>query len=377
MNINKITIPVKDIIVGFSEDDRTSKVIAMDGKLDIRPEYQREFVYDEKKRDAVINTVMNGFPLNIMYFVDRGDETYEVLDGQQRLISICRYATNKFSVKLPAATGGYNSVNYPNLFDEQAQAFLDYELEVYICDGTEQEKLEWFQIINIAGEVLEAQEIRNALYHGKWLTDAKSVFSRRNCAAYRNYGKYMKGDYIRQKFLETAFAWKADDEGITGNDAIAEYMQVHRNEDNANDLWDYFEKVFKWVNDTFGTYDKNMKGVKWGLLYNEHKNDRLDPDEIKNTIQTLMADIDVQKKSNIYEYILTGEEKILNLRAFDDDVKKTKYAEQEGKCAICGKSFEYDKMHADHITPWSEGGKTVPENCQMLCVQCNLAKSNR
>ena len=250
MNINKITIPVKDIIVGFSEDDRTSKVIAMDGKLDIRPEYQREFVYDEKKRDAVINTVMNGFPLNIMYFVDRGDETYEVLDGQQRLISICRYATNKFSVKLPAATGGYNSVNYPNLFDEQAQAFLDYELEVYICDGTEQEKLEWFQIINIAGEVLEAQEIRNALYHGKWLTDAKSVFSRRNCAAYRNYGKYMKGDYIRQKFLETAFAWKADDEGITGNDAIAEYMQVHRDDDNANDLWDYFEKVFKWVNDT-------------------------------------------------------------------------------------------------------------------------------
>ena len=377
MEINETRLRIGDLIEGYYEDDSTSKVIAWGGKLDVRPEYQREFVYAEKQRDAVINTVLNGFPLNIMYFVDRLDGTYEVLDGQQRIISICRYAKNMFSVKLPAATGGFNTVNYPNLFDDQLEDFLDYELHVYVCEGTEREKLDWFQVINIAGMTLENQEILNAVLHSAWLTDAKSAFSRRNCAANKNYGKYMNGDYIRQKFLETAFRWNAYYEGITGKDAIVQYMQKHRQDKNADALWKYFEDVFAWVQATFGSYDKSMKGVEWGYLYNEHKDDNLDPVELQRRVKELMADDEVQKKSGIYEYLLTGEKKVLNLRTFSERDKITMYNRQQGLCAICGKPFSMKEMHADHIKPWSRGGLTELSNGQMLCVNCNLAKSDK
>lgn len=377
MKINEKRLKIGDLIEGYYEDDSTSKVTAWGGKLDVRPEYQREFVYAEKQRDAVINTVLNGFPLNIMYFVDRLDGTYEVLDGQQRIISICRYAKNMFSVKIPAATGGYNTVNYPNLFDDQLEDFLNYELHVYVCEGTEREKLDWFQVINIAGMTLENQEILNAVLHSAWLTDAKSAFSRRNCAANKNYGKYMNGDYIRQKFLETAFRWNAYYEGITGKDAIVQYMQKHRQDKNADALWKYFEDVFAWVQATFGSYDKSMKGVEWGYLYNEHKDDNLDPVELQQRMKELMADDEVQKKSGIYEYLLTGEKKVLNLRTFSERDKITMYNRQQGLCAICGKPFSMKEMHADHIKPWSKGGLTDLSNGQMLCVNCNLAKSDK
>ena len=377
MEINETRLRIGDLIEGYYEDDSTSKVIAWGGKLDVRPEYQREFVYAEKQRDAVINTVLNGFPLNIMYFVDRLDGTYEVLDGQQRIISICRYAKNMFSVKLPAATGGFNTVNYPNLFDDQLEDFLDYELHVYVCEGTEREKLDWFQVINIAGMTLENQEILNAVLHSAWLTDAKSAFSRRNCAANKNYGKYMNGDYIRQKFLETAFRWNAYYEGITGKVAIVQYMQKHRQDKNADALWKYFEDVFAWVQATFGSYDKSMKGVEWGYLYNEHKDDNLDLVELQRRVKELMADDEVQKKSGIYEYLLTGEKKVLNLRTFSERDKITMYNRQQGLCAICGKPFSMKEMHADHIKPWSKGGLTELSNGQMLCVNCNLAKSDK
>lgn len=377
MKINMIKVPIRDLIVGYQEDESTSKVVAWGGKLDVRPEYQREFVYDDKKRDSVINTVLRGFPLNIMYFVDRKDGTYEVLDGQQRIISICRYATNSaISAKIPAPQGGYNAVNFPNLFDEDRDRFLNYELQVYICEGTEKEKLEWFQIINIAGEVLAKQEILNAIYHSKWLTDAKSAFSRRNCAANKNYGKYFKGNYIRQDFLETAFRWKADSEGITGSEAVANFMQKHRQDDNADELWKYIEDVFGWVQQTFGSYDKSMKGLEWGLMYNAHKDDNLDPQAIQKDIKRLMADSEVQKKAGIYEYLLTGQEKLLSLRIFDQDMKLTAYTRQQGRCAICGKPFKLEEMEGDHIVPWSKGGKTTLENLQMLCKTCNLKKSN-
>ena len=376
MKIDMIKVPVKELIQNYSEDDQTSRVRAWGGKLDVRPEYQREYVYSDDKRDAVINTILKGFPLNIMYFVDRKDGTYEVLDGQQRIISICRYAMNQFSVKIPSASGGFNTVNRPNLFDEDAKKFEDYELQVYICEGTDKEKLEWFQIINIAGEELETQEIRNAIYHSAWLTDAKSLFSRRNCVVNKKYGKYLSGDYIRQKFLETAFTWHADYEGITGKDAVVDYMQQHRQDKNADELWRYFESVFDWVESTFGKFDKTMKGVKWGLLYNQHKDDKLDVGDIQKRIPELMADKEVQKKSGIYEYLLTGEEKVLSLRTFDEDEKLTMYHRQGGKCAICGKPFDIKDMHGDHVKPWSKGGRTTIDNGQMLCVTCNLAKSN-
>lgn len=378
MKIHQMKLKVSDLILAYSEDECTGRISAWKGKLDVRPEYQREFVYDDAQRNAVINTVLSGFPLNIMYFVDRQDGNFEVLDGQQRIISLCRYAQNQFSVKVPAKTGGYDTLNYPNLFDEQKQAFLDYELTVYVCEGTEEEKLAWFQIINIAGEVLEAQEIRNALYHGKWLTDAKSVFSRNNCAAYRNYGKYLAGDCIRQKYLETAFCWKADDEGIEGKEAIADYMKKHRADENADSLWHYFENVFKWVQDNFGRkIDTSMKGVDWGLLYNAHKNKNLNPEYLQKRVKELLEDPEVQRKSKIYEYLLTGNEKILNLREFNSSDKQTTYHKQDGKCAYCGMEFKLTDMHADHIKPWHDGGKTVIENCQVLCRDCNLKKGGQ
>ena len=382
MKITEHKVKIKDLVQDYCEDDTTSRVVAWGGKLDVRPEYQREYVYGEGQRDAVINTVMQGFPLNIMYWVDRQDGTYEVLDGQQRIISLCRYYQNAFSVKVPSATGGYNPTNYPNLPDgdqtnpepyTQAQ-FLEYELVVYICEGTDKEKLDWFQVINIAGETLEKQEILNALYHGPWLTDAKSAFSRRNCAAYKNYGKYLNGDYIRQKYLETAFAWASDAEGVEGKEAIRLFMQKHRTDANANDLWKYFEDVFAWVKKNFGSYDKSMKGVSWGLLYNAHKDDNLDPSALRAKVKTLLADAEVQKKSGIYEYLLTGEEKTLNLRAFSQDEKLTMYHAQNGKCAICGKPYNFENMDGDHVMPWSKGGKTTLANGQMLCKTCNLKK---
>lgn len=385
MEIKMIKLPIRELIKGYHEDDATSKVTAWDGNLDVRPEYQREYVYDDQKRDSVINTVLHNFPLNIMYFVDRGEDAegarYEVLDGQQRIISICRFYTNTaISVKLPAPTGGYNIVNRPNLFDDQTEAFLDYELQVYICEGTEREKIEWFEVINLAGEKLEKQEIRNAVLHSKWLTDAKSVFSRRNGAANKRYGKYFSGDVIRQKYLETVFRWAAYAEQIYGKDmetVIRQYMMKHSDDDNANDLWRYTEDVFEWVEKTFGKYDKSMTGVEWGYLYNEHKDDILDPKEVQAEVKRLMADDEVTKKSGIYEYILTGDERVLNLRAFSKRDKITMYNQQGGICPLCKGHFPIEKMHADHKQPWSEGGITDLSNGWMLCTQCNLKKSNK
>lgn len=374
MKIKKLRLRIGDLIQGFHEDSTTNKVTAWGGILDVRPEYQREYVYDEKKRDAVINTVMRKFPLNIMYFVIRPDGTYEVLDGQQRIISICRFATNSFSVKIPANTGGYNSVNYPNLFDEQVRTFEDYELKVYVCEGTEQEKIEWFQIINIAGEVLEKQEILNATLHSTWLTDAKSMFSRLNGACNKSYGKYLSGNCIRQKFLETAFRWAADYEGITGKNAVSTYMMAHRQDANADALWKYFEDVFKWVQATFGKYDKAMKGVEWGYLYNRHKDDILDPVVMQQEVKRLFSDDEVQKKSGVYEYLLSGNKKVLSLRIFSERDKITMYHNQNGLCACCGKPFDIKEMHADHVVPWSKGGITELSNGQMLCRDCNLKK---
>ena len=386
MKIDMIMVPVRDLIKGYVEDPDTSKVTAWNGQLDVRPEYQREYVYNDQQRSSVINTVLHGFPLNVMYFVDRGEGVqgarYEVLDGQQRIISICTFATNSaISVNLPSPAGtGFNAVNYPNLFDEQRAAFEDYKLQVYICQGSEAEKIAWFEIINIAGEKLEKQEIRNAVLHSAWLTDAKSLLSRRTGAANRLYGKYFAGDVIRQKYLETAFRWAANAEGIQDKDmetVIRKYMMAHSGDANADRLWKYIEDVFTWAGTTFGSYDKAMKGVEWGYLYNRHKDDRLDPQAIQARIAELMADDEVQKKSGIYEYLLTGEKKLLNLRAFSSRDKATMYARQEGLCALCGKPFDIKEMHADHIVPWSKGGITELSNCQLLCTTCNIKKSNK
>ena len=380
MDIKERKYKIGEIAQGFTEDPNSSQVTAMNGRLDIRPKYQREYVYDDYKRDKVIDTVLRDLPLGIMYFVERDDGSLEVLDGQQRLISICRYVNGQFSVKPPDnIVKQVENVSF-NMYDSVMDAFNNYDLHVYICKGSDKDKIDWFETINIAGEPLEQQEILNAVLYSKWLDDAKNYFSRRNCLAYKKYKAYMKGNYIRQDYLATAFSWAADSENLAGKGRkgkIEKYMQKHRNDSDAKELWAYFESVFDWVRKTFKIWDESMKGVEWGYLYNAHKHEFFDTEQITKQVEYLLKDSEVTNKHGIYEYLLTGEEKVLNLRNFSPSEKITKYNEQRGICPICNKHFELKDMEADHITPWIEGGKTTLDNCQMLCRKCNREKGSR
>lgn len=369
MHIEERKVTVREVTEGYFNDAEEG-VVGYDDQLDIRPKYQREFVYKDKQRDEVIRTVMKGLPLNVMYWVDRGEQyeddpdepRYEVLDGQQRTISLCEYVDGSFSV---------DDMYFYNLPGDQQKQILDYELFVYVCEGTDSEKLEWFRIINIAGEQLTDQELRNAVYAGSWVSDAKRYFSKTGCAASTLADDYLKGSSIRQEFLETAISWAASAEGKS----IEGYMAKHQDDPTAQALWSYFRSVIDWVQAVFPKKRKEMKGLPWGLFYNEHHKRRdLDPKALEKRVSALMADEDVQKKSGVYEYLLTGDVKALSIRAFDQRTKREAYERQGHKCAICGKEFEFEKMHADHIKPWSKGGHTTPDNCQMLCRDCNLKK---
>ena len=372
MRIELHEVPVQDIVQytrylpyqerchGYSNDDENG-VFGMGGKLNIRPKYQREFVYKDKQRNAVIQTIKDNFPLNVLYFAVNNDGSYEVIDGQQRLISICQYIAGDFSL---------NGLYFHNLLDDPQDKLLDYKLMVYFCDGTDQEKLDWFRTINIAGEKLTEQELRNAVYSGPWVTDAKRYFSRTGCPAYRIANRYLKGEAIRQDYLETVIDW------ISGGD-IEGYMSKHQHDKDAKELWGYFESAIGWIESLFINYRKEMKGVCWGSLYNEFKNNKYDPKEIEARVSTLMQDEDVTKKSGIYTYIFTGAEKELSIRKFSDSNIRETYERQKGICIHCKEHFEIEDMEADHITPWSKGGKTVSDNCQMLCLDCNRRKSDK
>ena len=332
------------------------------GKLDIRPPFQREFVYKEKQRNAVIDSILKGFPLNVMYWADREDGTFEIIDGQQRTISIAQYVEGDFSFK---------QQYFHNLPSDKQELIYNYKLTVYVCTGKDSEKLEWFKTINIAGEELTPQELRNAVYAGTWLSDAKRYFSRTGCVAYKIGNAYVNGSPIRQEYLEKVIKW-------ISKDAIEDYMGKHQHDENASALWEYFKSVIEWIESTFtNTRSKFMKGVDWGLLYNEYKDADLDPDEIEEETARHILDDDVTKKSGIYPYILTRDEKHLNIRAFTDGMKQKVYEKQSGICVKCGDKFGIKEMEADHITPWSEGGKTTEDNCQMLCKRCNREKSAR
>lgn len=363
MKIELYEISIREIAKNYV-DNAEEGVVGYDGKLNIRPKYQREFVYDEKKRNAVIDTIRNEFPLNVMYWVKNDDGTFEVLDGQQRTISFCQYVTNGFSVIVDGYPKAFN-----NLTRDEQEKILDYKLMVYFCEGTDTEKLAWFRIINIAGERLTEQELRNATYTGSWLTNAKSIFSKSNCAAYLLSKDYVKGSPIRQELLEKALLWisKGDIEG---------YMSIHQHDPNANELWTYYRNVIEWVRLTFTTYRKEMKGVDWGELYDTFNTEIYDTDKLEQEIQTLIMDDDVTNKKGIYTYILTRDEKFLNIRAFTESQKRAAYERQGGLCPKCGKHFSIKEMQGDHITPWSRGGKTNVDNCQMLCADCNRRKSD-
>ena len=363
MKIELHKIPVSEVIADY-KDGAEEGVVAYGGKLDIRPKYQREFVYNGKQRDAVIETIKNGFPLNVMYWVKTDEGNYEVLDGQQRTISIGQYVNGDFSL---------NDFFFHNLTDEEQNQILDYELMIYFCEGTDKEKLDWFKIINIAGEKLTDQELRNAVYTGPWLSDAKLKFSKSNCAAYllaNDGGQLVSGSPIRQEYLETAISWVNDDQ-------IEDYMAKHQHDQNAEELWQYFQDVIAWVRKNFPNYRKEMANVNWGELCNKFKDKKLSVSKLEDEIKELMQNEDVTKKSGIYLYVLTRQERFLNIRAFTDKMKREAYERQDGICPKCGEHFELEEMEADHITPWHEGGKTIAENCQMLCKDCNRRKSGK
>ena len=357
MKIELREIDVRDLTDGYQDNDEEG-VVGFGGKLDVRPPYQREFVYKDKQRDAVIDTVTNGFPLNVMYWAVRDDGGFEIIDGQQRTIALCQYVIGDFS---------FDGRYFHNLQDDEQQQILDYPLTVYQCTGADSEKLQWFKTINIAGEELTNQELRNAVYHGSWVSDAKRYFSKTGCPAWGLGGDYLRGSPIRQDFLETVIKW------ISGGD-IEEYMAQRQHEPSANELWLYFQAVIAWVKATFPDYRREMKSVAWGELYNEHKDEPLDPAKVEDEVARLMADDDVTKKRGIYPYVLTRDEKHLSIRAFTNSQKRSAYERQNGVCAVCSEDFELKEMEADHITPWHEGGKTVPENCQMLCREDNRRK---
>ncbi|MCA9338235.1 DUF262 domain-containing protein [Candidatus Saccharibacteria bacterium] len=362
MKIQLQQIPIREVVSGYVDNDEEG-VLGYGGKLNIRPKYQREFVYKDAQRDAVIDTIRRGFPLNVMYWVKNEDGTYEVLDGQQRTISIARYFDNIFSINEDG-----NRRKFFNLTDTEKEQILNYNLMVYFCEGNDKEKLDWFKTINIAGERLFVQELRNAVYTGTWLTDAKRHFSKNGCAAYGLAKDYVAGAVNRQDYLQTAIDW------LSGGH-IEDYMSDHQGDQNANELWLYFQNVISWVKLTFPKYRSEMKGINWGKLYNEFKDAKLDTDELETRIVELMQDDDVTKRAGIYEYVLNGNERALSLRAFDDKIKRAAYERQKGVCSACGKQFAIEEMEADHITPWSRGGKTVADNCQMLCRDDNRRKS--
>ena len=369
MNIDLQWITVREIVSEYVDND-IEGIRGYGGNLNIRPKYQREFVYDDKKQRLVINSIANDFPLNVMYWVVNNEGGFEILDGQQRTISFCRYINSDYSTTINGRTAYFHS-----LTKEEQDSILDYKIAVYFCTGTDKEIIDWFEIINIAGERLTAQELRNAVYTGDWLSDAKIKFSKPNCGAYLHSRDYVTGSPIRQEVLETALAWI---NGSKDDLSIRNYMSLHQHDTNAEELWDYFKDVIDWVKDVFPNTRTEMKGLDWGRLHKEYNTQFSDANanKLEKEIVLLMSDDEIGNKKGIYEYLLSGNEKNLNIRTFTENQKRTAYERQKGLCTKCGKYFRIKEMEGDHIDPWSKGGKTIPENCQMLCQKCNRRKSD-
>jgi len=359
MNIDLVEITIKDLVDGFVDlgDDGA---FSYNGNLDIRPPYQREFIYEIENKRAVIDTILKGYPINVMYWAVKEDAKYEIIDGQQRTLSICKYIEGEFA---------FNSLFFSNLTIDIQDKILDYKLMIYLCSGDDSEKLEWFKTINIAGIKLTEQELRNAVYSGSWVTDAKRYFSRNNCLAKRIGENYLLGEYKRQDYLETAIKWKINAEGIS---SIEMYMANHQHDTNAGELTDYFTSVIEWVQRIFPTYRSIMKGLPWGIFYNQHHtNTQLDVIQLENEIQRIISDEDVTNNKGVYDYLLNGNESALSVRRFSQNDRFTVYTQQNGLCLECQNAFRIEEMEADHIIPWAQGGRTILANCRMLCRNCH------
>lgn len=396
-------LTVKELTRGYVENTSTGERTTMNGLLNITPPYQRKFVYEQPRRDAVITTILEGCPLNVIYLAKLDDGKLEVIDGQQRITSICKFVKGQFSVEVTMdIDGNKKRTGYDDLQAAQ-EAFNNYELMAFVCEGDNASKMKWFRRINIAGVKLTEQELRNANYHGTWVTDAKKYFSRLNGLAMstvignRTYKDYVdaKGggkdkdnpatedtkSVARQYLLEKVLGWAcdADDENrplLTKKVKvdIDEYMGKHYRDEDAKALWRYYDDVITWVSRTFPTYRRLMQGVEWGLLYNRFKD--VDKTGLDEKVNEILETEEISNEKYVYEAVLSGNMNLLQARAFPEADRKRKYKEQDGICPICGKKFAFEDMAGDHIVPWSKGGKTIYENLQMLCKGCNAGKSD-
>jgi len=372
MKIQPMKVTVKEVFNGY-KDSGDDGVVAYGGKLNIRPAYQREYVYEQDRAEAVIHTAIQSFPLNVMYWVKIGENQYEILDGQQRTLSLMRFLDHKFDIEWKD-----HRYYWDSLPDDLYKILMDYPLMVYCCEGTTSEKLDWFRVVNVPGLKLTDQELRNSVYTGPWLSNAKYHFSKRGCAAEGLGDKYVKGDPNRQELLEVALDWISESQGMD----IDGYMTKHQHDSDADELWQYYQDVIAWVKKIFPKYYADMKGQRWGHFYHLYHTKTFNSTFMGSEEDRLQEDEEVEKKSGIYEFLLCRDTdvyagRLLNLRSFEEKDKKTAYASQKGICAICHKHFAYNEMEGDHIKPWSKGGLTEPSNLQMICKDCNGKKSDK
>jgi hypothetical protein len=380
-------ITVADICAGFVYNKLEGKgLFGLGGRLTIQPEYQRNYIYADgggKKEAAVIESLLKGYPLGLIYFNSVATDKFEVLDGQQRITSIGRFVTNKFAIM-----DNGNPKNFDSLPADQQTTIRDSKLLIYECEGTESEIKKWFETINIAGVPLNSQELLNAIYSGPFVTLAKAEFSNSQNANIQKWNAYIKGSANRQELLERALDW------VSKGD-IGGYMSAHRNETSINELKTYFNTVIDWVSTVFADVLSEMKGLEWGRLYEEYHSKSYDPKTVSDEVKKLAADPYVRKRNGIFEYLLGGsvDTRLLEVRVFDIGVKQSVYARQtqESKakdvsnCPLCAigpasnksRIYKIDEMDADHIAAWSTGGDSSAKNCQMLCITHNRAKGNK
>ncbi len=379
-------LTVKKVCEGFVYNSLEEKgLFGLNGQLIIQPEYQRNYIYNDGKKDvAVIQSILSGYPLGLIYFNKREDGKLEILDGQQRITSIGRFTTGKFAIKINGMEQYFSGLA-TNLQDK----IMDYPFLIYECEGAESEIKEWFKTINMAGVPLVEQELLNSIYSGQFVSLAKAEFSNSGNSLVQKWSAYISGDVKRQAYLERALEWVSK-----GN--IENYMSLHRHDDNINELKTYFNTVIDWVSTVFVDVEKEMKGLEWGRLYETYHNKPYNPNEVSQLVHKLYADPYVKNRRGIFEFILGGckHTELLDVRIFDEATKRTVYANQtaeakeKGKsnCPICAsdvrpeinsKIWEQKDMDADHITAWSKGGKTDIKNCQMLCRHHNQAKGNK
>lgn len=382
----KKDITIKEICDGFVYNELEGKgLFGLSGKLTIQPEYQRSYIYNDGKKDvAVIDSILKGYPIGLIYFNKVADDKFEVLDGQQRITSIGRFVNGKFAVK----DANDNEQYFSGMADVQREKIMNTKLLVYVCEGEEPEIKDWFKTINIAGVPLTPQEILNAVYSGPFVTLAREEFSNSNNSNAQKWSAYIAGDLKRQAYLERALDW-------VSNDSIDNYMSKHRYESDITELKTHFNTVIDWISSVFTDVESEMKGLEWNRLYETYHNQSYDPVKVHEEVRKLLGDYEVKDRRGVFEYILGGsvDTKLLNVRVFDEQTKKVVYAKQtesaedEGKsnCPLCAmeensnkdKIWSLSEMDADHVSAWSKGGATSIENCQMLCRTHNHVKGNR